>query len=273
MMRVDLHLHTTASDGAWSPDRVVAAARGRLDVLAIADHDTVAGVEPAIEAAEGLPVEVLPAIEVSTTTHDGREIHVLGYAVDLDAPALRDHAARAVRLREERIVGMIDRLRGLGVQVAMEAVLEAAGPDRSALGRPHLARALVAAGHASDVPDAFNRWIGDDLPAFLPTRLGTPEEGVEVIAAAGGLPVWAHPPADLVDPLLPGLIRAGLEGLEVYRPRMPQDQVRRLEGVARSAGLLMTGGSDWHTPDAGSRVGDFHVTADEVGGFLEAVGF
>lgn len=272
-MRIDLHLHTTASDGAWGPARVVEAAHGRLDLIAIADHDTVAGVEPATEAARGLAVDVLPAIEVSSTTHGGREIHVLGYGVDPASPALLRHADRAVRLREERIVGMVERLRGQGVVVEMAAVLEVAGPERSALGRPHLARALVAAGHAGDVPEAFNRWIGDDLPAFLPTRLVTPEEAVEIIVESGGVAVWAHPPADLIGTLLPALVRAGLRGLEVYRPRTPQDHVRRLEDVARSAGLLMTGGSDWHTPDAGSAVGDFHVTADEVGRFLEALGY
>ena len=272
-MRLDLHLHTTASDGAWSPARVVEAAHGRLDVVAIADHDTVAGVGPALEAARGLPLDVVPALEVSSTTADGREIHILGYGIDPDAPRLRQHALRAVRLREERIVGMVERLRGQGVVVEMAAVLEAAGPERSALGRPHLARAMVAAGHVSSVPEAFDRWIGDDHAAFLPTRLVTPAEAVEVIEAAEGLSVWAHPPGDLLDTLLPGLVRAGLRGLEVYRPRVPQDQVRRLRGVARSAGLLETGGSDWHSPDAGSAVGDFHVTGEEVGRFLEALGY
>ncbi len=270
-MRLDLHVHTTASDGAWSPEQVVEGALGRLDALAIADHDTVAGLAAALAAVEGEALEIIPAVEVSSTWR-GRDIHVLGYFVDPGAPSLQAHAERAVRLREDRLVGMVARLRDQGVDVEMDWVLEAAGPDRSALGRPHLARALVRGGHAASVPDAFNRWIGDEHPAFIPTELASPMEAVELIGDAGGIAVWAHPPEDTVDALLPSLVDAGLRGLEVFRPRSPQDLVRRLQGVAKRHGLLVTGGSDWHTPDAGPSLGDFYVTSDEVGPFLDAGG-
>jgi predicted metal-dependent phosphoesterase TrpH len=270
-MRLDLHIHTTASDGAWSPAAVARGAAGKLDVIAITDHDTVAGVETARRSAEGLPLHVIPAVELSST-HKGRDIHVLGYFVDLGAAALRAHEAHAERARERRMEEMIGRLRNQGIHVRMEAVLAAAGPERGSLGRPHLAKALVESGHAFSVPDAFDRFIGDEHAAFVPTALVDPAGAVDVVRSAGGIAVWAHPPTDLVDVLLPGLVRAGLRGLEVYRPRVDVEQMGRLERTARTAGLVVTGGSDWHTPDAGSELGDFHVTGDELSRFLEEGG-
>lgn len=271
-MRLDLHLHSTASDGEVRPSEVVRlAAEARLDVVALADHDTVAGVEEARAAGREREVEVIPAIEVSTT-RAGRELHVLGYFVDPAAPSIEEHQERAVRLRHQRIVEMIRRLDGQGIAVSFDAVLEEAGPERSALGRPHLARAMVAAGHASNVPEAFNRWIGDEHTAFVPTDLGDPLDGIRTIEDAGGVAVWAHPPRDLIDGLLPELVRGGLRGIEVHRPRTRPDEVRRLDGIARSAGLLVSGGSDWHGPGRGLELGDFWVGADEVSELLEAGG-
>jgi 3',5'-nucleoside bisphosphate phosphatase len=270
-MRLDLHIHTTASDGAWSPAAVARAAAARLDVIAITDHDTTAGIAGARLGAAGLPIQVIPAVELSST-HRGRDIHVLGYFVDPEAPALKAHEEHAHGARERRMAQMIERLAGLGIRVEMDAVLAAAGPDRGSLGRPHLARALVEAGHAQSVPDAFDRWIGDLHPAFVPTDLLDPPGAVEVVRSAGGIAVWAHPPTDLLDALLPVLVRAGLRGLEVYRPRADPQQMGRLERAARTAGLVVTGGSDWHTPDAGSELGDFHVTGDELSRFLEEGG-
>lgn len=270
-MRLDLHIHTTASDGAWSPSAVARAAAGRLDVIAVTDHDTTAGVATAFAAADGLPLQVIPGTELSST-YRGKDIHVLGYFVDPDAKALREHAARAEIGRERRMEEMIGRLRDQGVHVQMEAVVAVAGPERGSIGRPHLAKVLVEAGHATSISDAFDRWIGDAHPAFVPTALLDPAGAVDVVKAAGGIPVWAHPPVDVLDALLPGLVRAGLRGLEVYRPRVDPEQMGRLERTARSAGLVVTGGSDWHSPNAGSELGDFHVTSDELARFLEEGG-
>lgn len=271
-MRLDLHLHSTASDGSVSPAGVAAAAAAAgLDIIALTDHDTVAGVQAARDAGRDLAVEVIPGVEMSST-FQGHEVHILGYFVDPTHPAMVGHDERAGSLREARIRGMLERLEDQGVRVPMEAVLEAAGPERHSLGRPHLARALQAAGYVESVPEAFDRLIGDDHPAFLPTRFLEPEEAVAIIRQAGGLPVWAHPPGELLDPLLPRLCRAGLRGLEVYRPRMNAERILRLERAARSAGLLVTGGSDWHGPEGGE-LGGFVVTEDEVGAFLEAGGF
>lgn len=271
-MRLDLHIHTAASDGVWSPEEVVRGARrGRLDVIAITDHDTVAAVHPARAAAAALDVQVIPALEASSTWHD-REIHILGYFVDPDADVLLEHTRRARDLREGRMREILSRLKGEGIEVSFEEVERAAGTHRVNLARPHLARALVSRGYATSVSDAFARFIGDDRPAFVPTRLVAPEEAVAIILRSGGIPVWAHPPGDVMDVLLPRLMQAGLKGLEVYRPSHDRNDVLRLEAVCRSSGLLRSGGSDWHTPEGGTALGDFHVAAEEVEGLLAAGG-
>lgn len=271
-MRLDLHIHTTASDGAWSPQRVVeGAARGGLDVVAIADHDTTAGVAAARAAGVELDVQVIPALEVSSTWK-GRDIHVLGYFVDPDSEPIRAHGKRAGAGREARMREMVARLESQGIEVTYEEVEAAAGPDHVSIGRPHLARVLVLRGYAASVPDAFNSLIGDQHAAFVPTAMLDPAGAVGVVLAAGGIPVWAHPPAGVLDELLPQLVDAGLRGLETYRPGHGRNDVLRLEAVCRSTGLLKSGGSDWHTPDSGAVLGEFHVTADEVEKLLSAGG-
>jgi len=263
-MRLDLHIHTNASDGAWTPTRVVeGAAAGGLDVIAISDHDTTAGVAEAEAAAEAHRVQVIPALEVSSTW-EGREIHVLGYFVDPEDPGLEVHRAHARTRRAARMEEMVDRLGDEGIAVTMDEVLEVAGAEADALARPHLARALVERGHVPSVGAAFHTLIGDDHAAFVPTRLMDPLEAVEMIHGAGGLAVWAHPPLSLLDELLPALERGGLDGLEVYRASSKRGAVLRLEAACRARGLLRSGGSDWHTPDSGHALGDFHVEATEV---------
>ena len=265
-------MHTSASDGACEPREVVALAEAAgLDVISITDHDTVAGLPRAVEAAAGQSVHIVPGVEVSSTYQD-KEYHILGYFVDPDAPSLKIHERKAVEGRERRMLEMVKRLRSQGLLIQYDDVLDEAGAERSALGRPHLARALVARGDASSTNDAFDRLIGDGHPAHVPTRLSTPGEAIQTILEAGGIPVWAHPPAAARDRLLPGFVEAGLRGLEVYRPRSRPDQILRLERATRGSKLLMTGGSDWHTPDSGNALGDFFVTEEEVAGLLEAGG-
>ena len=271
-MRLDLHIHTTASDGALSPGSVLRLAqKGRLDVIALADHDTTAGVRRILERGVEGSIQVVPALEVSSTL-DSKELHVLGYFVDPGAEGIREHEIRAVHLREKRMRGMIKRLGTSGVEVHFDAVVEAAGPERTALSRPHLARALVSAGYVSTVPEAFDRFIGDEHPSFIPTSLLSPEEAIRLILDAGGIPVWAHPPENQVEGLLPRLVQAGLRGLEVYRPRHGPAYTLKLENLCRAWKLLPSGGSDWHDPDRGSELGDFFVTAEEVAGLLEEGG-
>ncbi len=271
-MRLDLHIHTAASDGAWPPAQVVeAASRGGLDVIALTDHDTTAAIPAGRARGADLDVQVIPAIEVSST-HDRREVHVLGYFVDLESPSLLAYTARASGRRRERMREMVRRLQEAGIEVSLREVEEAAGPDRVNIGRPHLARVLVERGYASSLVHAFGSLIGDEHPAFVPTALLSPTDAVELIVTAGGIPMWAHPPGDLLDVLLLTMMERGLRGLEVYRPSSSRNDVLRLEGICRSRGLLVSGGSDWHSPESGNELGDFHVTADEVEELLEAGG-
>jgi len=248
------------------------AAAGGLDVIAITDHDTSAGYEVAAAVGREVNVQVVPGIEVSSTYAGGRDVHILGYFVDTGSSALLSYSERAAGRREERMREMLARLAEQDIEIPFEAVEEAAGPDRVVIGRPHLAQALVAAGHVSSVPEAFNRLIGDDCAAFVPTHLLAPVEAVELVLASDGIPVWAHPPGDLVDGLLPQLLEAGLGGLEVYRPRHGRSDVLRYEGICRAKGLVMSGGSDWHSPDGGAALGDFFVSGDEVAKLLEVGG-
>jgi 3',5'-nucleoside bisphosphate phosphatase len=268
---IDLHLHSTASDGTLPPAQVVAAAAaGGLEVISLTDHDTIAGVSQAVEAGRSLGVRVIAGLEVSATW-DGGEVHVLGYGVDPKHPDLLAHGAWAGGLRADRMAAMVARLQEQGVDVTMDSVEAEAGEDRESLARPHLARALVAAGYVEHAWEAFDRYIGDAHEAYVPTNLLPVEEAIALILEAGGVPIWAHPPEEHLDALLPRMRRAGLEGLEVYRPRWGVEKVRRLERRVRSAGLLASGGSDWHGPEAGA-LGEWSVPAALVAPLLERLG-
>ncbi|TVP56085.1 MAG: PHP domain-containing protein [Gemmatimonadales bacterium] len=270
-MDLDLHLHSHASDGTVSPTQVVEhALAARLDVIALTDHDTASGVAEARERAKGESLQVLAGIEVSCTWGEA-EIHVLGYGFDPTDRAIRAHEGWAGDRRRARMEGMVDRLREQGLEVTMEAVRATAGSDETTLARPHLARALEEAGYVDSSWEAFDRYIGNEHPAYIPTRLLPVEEGISLIHDAGGIAVWAHPPTEYLGELLPVMVDAGLDGLEVYRPRTAAKKIRLLESHARTSGLLMTGGSDWHGPERGE-LGEFRLSAREISPFLEAIG-
>jgi 3',5'-nucleoside bisphosphate phosphatase len=269
-VRIDLHIHSTASDGSLAPEAVVAAAHaGNLHVIALADHDTLAGVQPA-QAAAVDRVHVVPAVELSTH-HAAGELHVLGYYVDPLNATLLSFGTRARTRREERMREMIERLQGLGVHVDYADVLAAAGTRPKSIGRPHLARALLQRGHVTTMSEAFDRYIGDDGPAFVPTRLLTPAEAITLIHAAGGVAVWAHPRQDALELTLGAMVEWGLDGLECFRPRVSPADADRIAALARRHGLFVTGGSDWHG-DWHGPLGDFAVERDDVAAFLEIGG-
>jgi 3',5'-nucleoside bisphosphate phosphatase len=270
-VRIDLHIHSTASDGSLSAGAVVAAARaGNLHIIALADHDTVAGYAEAAEAARGA-LHVIPAIELSTI-HEDSELHLLGYFIDPLADELKAYTARAAGWRDERMRQMLERLAGLGIRVSYETVLRGAGTETRTLGRPHLARALMEAGHVTSFAEAFDRFLGDGGPAHIPVHLLTATEAIEMVHRLGGLAVWAHPRQDVLEKEIAALADAGLDGIECYRPRVgPADAARIENAAARHGGLLLTGGSDWHGIWSG-RLGDFAVTRDEVGPFLDRGG-
>jgi len=266
-MRIDLHVHSTASDGALPPEAVVRAARaGGLDLIAVADHDTTAGVAPATQAADGLVV--VPAVELSTTFQD-IDLHLLGYFVDPQAPGLLRHASIATERREQRIRGMLQLLERQGLHVPMDAVRAAAGD--AALARPHLARAMVEVDAVPSINDAFDRFIGDRGPAFLPTFLPPPDQAIRLIHDAGGLAAWAHPPASMLVTHIRSFADLGLDAIECFRPRASQAETERALRIARQHHLLATGGSDWHGPWSGE-LGAFFLGLDDVGEFLRRGG-
>ena len=269
-MRLDLHMHTTFSDGVRTPEDVVSlAVAGGLDVIAITDHDNTQGVVPAQRAARNR-LHVIPAVEMSASSH-GESVHILGYFVDPSARVLEDHYRDLHARRDVRMRRIVERLAEQGIVLPLDRVGDQRASGVVPYTRPHLARALVRAGYASSVPDAFDRHIGADCPAHVPVESPTSEDVIEAIREAGGVAVWAHPPLNLIDRLLPRMVGAGLEGLEVFRP-WPARVREAVTRQARKAGLFATGGSDWHGRETDAELGSFFVREDEVARFLEAVG-
>ncbi|RKY57179.1 MAG: phosphatase [Candidatus Latescibacterota bacterium] len=244
---VDLHVHTTCSDGIFRPEEVVRmAAEAGLEVIAITDHDTVDGVERALEAGRQIGVEVIPGVELSTRA--GRsEIHILGYYVDLNASPFKECMERFRRERWERARKIVEKLNLLGVGLRFETVLEVAG--EAVIGRPHIADALVREAWVTSYDEAFRKYIGYDGPAYLPKYDISPEDGIEIIRKAGGIPVLGHPGTARRDDLIPGMVRAGLMGIEVFHPLHPPKASRYYQKLARKYGLIYTGGSDFHGSD------------------------
>lgn len=267
-MHLDLHLHSTCSDGVLAPREVVAAARkAGLGLIALADHDTVAGVEVAKAAAAQGRIAIVVAAEF-TCALDGAEVHLLGYAFRPDDPAIAAIVARAAEARRERMAALIARLAALGVAITGDDVT--AEPECASIGRMHLARALVRLRVASSVSDAFARFIGDRAGAFVPSRGPAVADAIAAVTAAGGCAVWAHP--SLEDARKFGELRGcGLAGVEALRPSLDPVSSVALEQAARTEGLFVTGGSDWH---GGTRpaLGSWFVTEHHVGAFLERLG-
>lgn len=269
-MKLDLHLHTTASDGSLSPSALTWAAHaGGLDVIAITDHDTCAGVKEAL-SSKPEQLHVIPGVELSTTL-DGNELHILGYFVNHEYPALTDHARTAAEKRAGRVRQMLMMLRDYNINIAYDEVAAGVDPGKGVLGRPHIARALQRKGHVQTIAEAFDRFLGDDRPCFLPTDLLHPRDAIQLIHDAGGVSIWAHPYPALFDATIPRLTEWGIKGLECVRPRATSSEIQFLEEHAKLRKMLISGGSDWHGTWHG-RLGDFFVRADEVDELLQAGG-
>ena len=268
-MKADLHVHTTASDGTVTPAGFVALALDRgVDVLAITDHDSVDGLPAAFEAARGCPILLVPGVELSAV-HDGRDVHILGYFVDAEDTRLLGHLTdlRAARMR--RASSMVEALAEAGYDVSLDEVL--ALSDGGAIGRSHIARALVHKGHAESIADAFQRLIGRGRPFYVGKDVRAPEEVVGVIVEAGGLAVLAHPAVSGVEDLIGPLHEIGLAGVEAYHADHTEEQRARLAADARHRGLLVTGGTDYHGPHAPNPdVGRVDVPTEAVEALLAA---
>lgn len=249
---VDLHAHTTASDGTATPEQFVAAALAAgLSAVAVTDHDTVASVGEVTRLAAPHPLHVVAGVELSVHDDQNREIHLLGlHLTDLEA---MDAALVSVRdARRWRAERMVVRLNEVGVALSMEAVLAEA--NGAAIGRPHVARALVKAGHVGGLQEAFDRWLGGGKPAYVDKqRLGI-AEGIALVHRTGGVAVYAHPGSEGTRERIEPLIAAGLDGVEVRHPSHGSEDIKRLKALVDHFGLVPSGGSDWHGAAAGPRV-------------------
>jgi predicted metal-dependent phosphoesterase TrpH len=255
----DLHTHSTFSDGTLDPEQVVELARTRdLTGIALTDHDNTGGVERARAAAAGTGLTVLLGCELSAE-HEGNPVHVLGYGFDPTEPTFAAKRAWIAEGRVTRAGRMVERLRELGAPVELERVRELAGGG--AIGRPHVARALVEAGVVDDMAAAFGPdWIGTGGRAYVAKDAVTPTEAVELISGAGGVAVLAHPSvhagaAPVPEPVIRAMAEAGLDGLEVDHPDHPPPDRARWRALAAELGLEATGASDCHGALYGYRLG------------------
>lgn len=260
---IDLHLHSTASDGTSTPEAVVLAGRAAgLVALALTDHDTVDGIPEAQGAAAGAGLELVPGVELSA--YDGAdEVHVLGlHLVELDA--LREALGVFRSSRRERAEGIVRLLNGLGVRITFDDVLAVA--KEAAIGRPHIARAMVGNGWAMDLRDAFDRYLGAGRPAYLDKRRITIPEAIELVHRSGGIAVLAHPGPDATHDRVERLAAMGLDGVEVIHPSHSADDRARLLSLTKHLNLVPSGGSDSHGSADGIRVvGAMKVPAEWLG--------
>ncbi len=220
-------------------------------MIAITDHDVVDGIEPAQKRGKELGVEIIPGIEFTTEAFD-TEIHILGYFIDHRHPALVEAITKIQKGRRERIFKICEKLKGLGVDLDPEKVLELAG--NRAPGRPHVARALVQEGFVEDFREAFDKYIDFHGPAYVSHYKLSPQEAVGLVVSAGGVPVYAHPGVSNCDQIVPDLITAGLAGIEAYYSGHSRSQTRHYLNLAKKHGLLVTGGSDYHGFKSGREV-------------------
>lgn len=259
-LRIDLHAHSTASDGTASPTLFVeTAARAGLNVVALTDHDTVAGVPEAMAAAGALGVRVVAGVELSVM--DGKdEVHLLGLHL-ADVAAIADALVRFRDGRTARAEAMVAALNAHGLAVTMEDVLrEAAG---GAVGRPHVARAMIAGKWVADSREAFDRWLGAGKPAFVEKPRLDVADGVALVHQAGGLAIWAHPGDDGRRSKFERLVAAGIDGAEVRHPGHDASDIARIGALVEFFHLVPSGGSDWHGAMGGPRMlGAVQVPSD-----------
>lgn len=240
--RVDLHAHSTASDGELSPAALVQYARDKeLGALALTDHDSVDGLDAAIETARGTSLELVPGVELSCDVPQN-EVHILGYFLDWHDGAFRTMLARFREGRYGRAEKMVKKLTALGVPITFERVKQIAGD--ASIGRPHIAQALVEAGHVATTSEAFERFIGRTGPAYVERFRLNPEDAVTLILRAGGVPVLAHPRE--VTHWIEPLVKVGLIGLEAWYAMYDDATRAHLTRLARQYDLIVTGGSDFH---------------------------
>jgi predicted metal-dependent phosphoesterase TrpH len=251
---VDLHLHTTASDGVLTPSGIVHYAKEKgLKAIAVTDHDTIDGNGEALDEGEKLGIEVIPGVEISAQFDLG-SMHILGYFIDIGNRTLNEKLSLLQETRAQRNPRMVQKLRELGVEITYDEVQHASGGGQ--VGRPHFAQVLLKKGFVNTVQEAFSRYLGKGAPAYVDKFRFDPKEAIRLIREARGIPVLAHPftlhipsPTQL-KALLNELVELGLMGIEVYYPEHSEGQISLYESLAERYGLLVTGGSDYHGIEA-----------------------
>lgn len=244
MRKADLHIHTTASDGLMSPEEAVQwACIKRLAALGITDHDTVNGIQPAEEASLKHGIELVPGIELSTV-YDEEEIHILGYYIDYKAEWFLERLEKIQNSRYERALKIVRKLNGMGIKITFEQVESIA--DSGAIGRPHIARAMIDNGYVGSIKEAFQKFIGKGCPAYVERYKLSSAEAIDMIKELGGVSVLAHPGLIRQKCYIEKIINLGIQGIEVYHSKHDDETVRNALAIAASRNLLITGGSDCH---------------------------
>lgn len=262
---IDLHMHSTWSDGTLSPRALVAAAARRgVRTIALTDHDTTDGIAEARAAGEANGVSIIAGIELSAWLE--REIHVLGYFVDTHHSELTATTRRQSQARIRRVEAICERLASLGIVLDPAPIIASAHGN---VGRPHIARALVAARHVATTVEAFDRYLGNSGPACVPVERLHAADAIALIHAAGGVAVLAHPGVEQLEAHIPALAAAGLDGLEVDHPAHGRAVADRMRTHARQNGLVPTGGSDFHRPEGTVAIGHYGVTAQGLAALLD----
>ena len=271
---IELHCHTRASDGQLTPAALVELAKLReIKVLAITDHDTLAGIPEASEAGRQYVIQIIPGIEVSSLADQG-EVHVLGYGVEPVDDETRQRILALREARDGRAKAMVTKLHALGVPVSYERIKQIAGD--AMVGRPHVAQALVEGKWVANRQAAFDTYLAEGKPAFVPHTGLTPSQAVELIHRARGVAVLAHPGLYVgkLDRLLDDLLAHGLDGIEVYYPLHSAEQTANYADFAKAHGLLVTGGSDFHgfVGDLETNFGSIHLPNGAIQALEEKIG-
>lgn len=241
----DLHIHTTFSDGTADCGQIIKDANAAgLSCISITDHDTIEGIDCAIEAVRGFNIEVISGIELSTEVND-KDIHILGYLFDYKEPSLINTLNCIQGARIQRMKMMIEKFKELGIaDIDFDEVAKETDPQ--SLGRPHLAAVLLKKKIVSSIKEAFDRYLADGASCYVPKYKQTPTEAIQLIRDLGGAAVLAHPMTTQVDELIPGFVRAGLQGLEAVYPNVSRAGIEFYKNLAKKYNLVVTGGSDYH---------------------------
>ena len=242
--RIDLHLHTKFSDGTLSPEEVIIEAQRKgFTIVSICDHDCTDGVEPAVQAGLKYGVRVIPGVEI-TAEQENLEIHILGYFMDCKDEKFKEKLAEIRKSRIKRIYDMIEKLKEFDINVSAEDVFMLS--KDGSVGRPHLARILLNEGFVNSEEEAFRKYLGDKAPCYVRRFNVVPEEAINSIVEAKGIPVYAHPKVTGRDDFIPGFVKAGLRGIEAYHSDHALSDSKHYEELAARYNLLVTGGSDFH---------------------------